>query len=108
MTGNAEKHSQAEFVFFAHQIEDLAEKDRQITLSAKDLKLLNPNTRTCPIFRTKRDAELTKSIYRRVPILIDDARKEGGNPWGIRFYTMFHQSGDAEQFREADELNALG
>lgn len=108
MTGSAEKHQQASFVFFAHDIEDLAEKDRQITLSAKDLKLVNPNTRTCPIFRTKRDAELTKAIYRRVRVLMDENRKEGANPWGVEFARVFDQDTASEEFRQADELKKLG
>lgn len=108
MNGRAQKHPQASFVFFAHQIEDLAEKDRQITLTAKDLKLVNPNTRTCPIFRSKRDAELTKAIYQRVPVLVDKGRKQGGNPWGINFHTMFHQSSDARMLTDAQQLKALG
>jgi len=60
----------AEFVFFAHAIEDLRDPERRFTLSAEDITLLNSNTRTCPIFRSRRDAELTKAIYRRVPVLI--------------------------------------
>lgn len=106
MNGKAVPQTSARFVFFAHTIEDLAEPDRQIALSPKDLKLLNPNTRTCPIFRTRRDAELTKQVYRRVPILIDRSRKEGGNPWGVRFMTMFHQTNDAEHFLTAETLAA--
>ena len=102
------KSKSAEFVFFAHHVEDLESRRRHITLSRKDLDLLNPNTRTCPIFRSRRDAELTKAIYRRVPVLIDKSRKQGGNPWGIKFFTMFHQTNDAELFRTADELHAMG
>ncbi len=90
----------ADFVFFAHQTEDLADHRRHIPLSGKDIALLNPNTKTCPIFRSRRDAEITKRIYRNVPVLIDHNRKRGGNPWGIRFKTMFHQTNDAEHFRE--------
>ena len=76
---------------------------------ATDIKLLNPNTRTCPIFRTRRDAEITKSIYRRVPVLIDRTREgDTGNPWNIAFKTMFHQTNDAELFREADALKKDG
>jgi len=101
--------SKADFVFFSHRVEELEDKTRHIALSAADIRLLNPNTRTCPIFRSRRDAEITKTIYRRVPILIDKNR-EGptGNPWGIRFKTMFHQTNDAELFREADTLQADG
>jgi hypothetical protein len=39
-----------------------------------------------------------------------DASREGptGNPWGIQFKTMFHQTNDAELFREAETLKADG
>ena len=99
---NKRRPPQADFVFFAHRVEELEDRKRHIALSATDIRLLNPNTRTCPIFRTRRDAEITKAIYRRVPVLIDTNR-EGptGNPWGIQFKTMFHQTNDAELFREA-------
>ncbi|MCX7425217.1 MAG: N-6 DNA methylase [Planctomycetia bacterium] len=101
--------SHADFVFFAHQVEELEDRTRHITLTAADIRLLNPNTRTCPIFRSRRDAEITKAIYRRVPILIDQNRKgPTGNAWGIQFKTMFHQTNDAELFREADTLKADG
>ncbi len=98
----------ADFVFYAHSMDDLKPRNRHIALSGADLALLNPNTRTCPIFRSRRDAELTKGIYRRVPVLIDESRQEGGNPWGIRFVTMFHQTNDAELFCEAEQLKELG
>ena len=101
--------SEADYVFFAHRVEDLEDRKRHIALSGADIRLLNPNTRTCPIFRTRRDAEITKAIYRRVPILIDASRAgPTGNPWGIQFKTMFHQTNDAELFREADSLKADG
>jgi len=99
----------ADFVFFTHRAEELEDRTRHITLSAADIRLLNPNTRTCPIFRSRHDAEITKAVYRRIPVLID-ANREGptGNPWGIQFKTMFHQTNDAELFREADTLKADG
>ncbi len=49
-----------DFVFFIHDVEELEERKRHIKLSGKDIRLLNPNTRTCPIFRSQRDAEITK------------------------------------------------
>ena len=60
----------ADFVFSAHTVEELRDPDRRFTLRAEDTALLNPNTRTCPIFRSRADAELTKLIYRNVPVLI--------------------------------------
>ena len=76
----------AEFAFFAHAVEELRDPERRFTLSPEDISLLNPNTLTCPTFRSRRDAELAKAIYRRVPVLIREARdgEPKGNPWGIR------------------------
>ena len=75
----------ADFAFFLHRMEELDAPGRHIPLSGDDIKLLNPNTRTCPIFRTRRDTEITKAVYRRVPVLIDRNRTgPTGNPWGIR------------------------
>jgi hypothetical protein len=101
--GAARKTEQADFVFFAQGVDETAEthKQRHIALTAADMALFNPNTKTCPIFRTRRDAEFTLSIYQRVPILIDHNRKRGGNPWGIKFFTMFHQTNDADHFHGA-------
>lgn len=106
--GSAQKSVMTDYVFFAHTMEDLAEHDRHIPLSDKEIALLNPNTKTCPIFRSRRDAQITKKIYENVPILIDHNRADGGNPWGIRFFTMFHQTNDAELFVEAKELAQRG
>jgi hypothetical protein len=96
---------EAEFVFFAHQPSDLSDPERRFTLSPDDLALINPNTRTAPVFRTRRDAEITKAIYRRVPVLVRDGDPDG-NPWGIEFSTMFHMTNDSHLFRTADELRA--
>ncbi|MDE2126265.1 MAG: N-6 DNA methylase [Armatimonadetes bacterium] len=105
MVGVGAAVTAAEFVFFAHGTEDLADPQRRFTLTAEDIALLNPNTRTCPVFRSKRDAELTKSIYRRVPILIRDSDPRG-NPWRIKLSRMFDMSTDSHLFRTRDELHA--
>ena len=98
-----------DYLFGALRIEDLEDKSRHVRLSSDDIKLCNPNTKTCPIFHTRRDADITKRIYRRIPVLIDQSRRgPTGNPWGIKFSTMFHQTNDAELFREGNELKAEG
>ncbi|MCK4833014.1 MAG: Eco57I restriction-modification methylase domain-containing protein, partial [Anaerolineales bacterium] len=61
LTGPERPAPAAEFVFFAYQVTDLGEPERNFTLDAAEIALLNPNTRTCPIFRSRRDAELTKA-----------------------------------------------
>jgi hypothetical protein len=99
--------STPDFFFFAHHTTDLEDQDRHFTLTAEDIALINPNTQTCPIFRSKRDAEITKAIYRRVPVLIREGPPEE-NPWGIKFSTMFHMSNDSHLFRTQDQLEAQG
>lgn len=87
----------ADFAFFLTRVEQARDSLRRFQLSADDLALLNPNTRTCPVFRTSIDAELTKKIYRHVPILVDET--SGNNPWCIKFLAMFHLSNDSGLFR---------
>ena len=108
--GNKPTAERAEFVFFAHSTDELCDPERRFSLSSRDIELLNPNTRTCPIFRSKHDAELTKAIYRRVPVLIKEARdgKPEENPWGIKFGTMFHMSNDSHLFRTREQLEGEG
>lgn len=96
----------AQFVFFALDVDDLRDPQRRFTLSAADIALLNPNTRTCPIFRSQRDAELTKSIYRRVPVLASEQQTQVGN-WEIGLFTMFHSSGAAHLFLDQAHLLAI-
>ncbi|MFC3833954.1 MULTISPECIES: Eco57I restriction-modification methylase domain-containing protein [Deinococcus] len=86
--------------------EEARSAERRFSLTPEDLVLLNPNTRTAPIFRSARDAEITKGIYRRVPVLINEA--SGENPWGVKFMAMFHMSNDSGLFRTATELTQDG
>ncbi len=76
---------------------------RQFALAAEELLLLNPNTGTLPLFRSRRDAEITLGVYRRHPVLIREGDPKG-NPWGLSFATLFHMANDSGLFREAEAL----
>jgi hypothetical protein len=102
------KKGEAEFAFFLRQMQDFAQKDRFFSLSATDIAVLNPNTKTAPVFRSRADAELMRKIYGSVPILINEPAGDRGNPWSIRFATMFHMSNDSGLFRTAAQLLAVG
>jgi len=84
--------------FSVKSISELADHRRSFSLGPEDFILLNPNTRTCPVFRSQMDAELTKKIYSKVPVLIDEALGEQGNPWGVKFMRMFDMSNDSQLF----------
>lgn len=89
---------EAEFLFDAKVVQDFHEPEKWFRLSSDDFLLINPNTLTCPVFRSQADAELTKKLYRAAPVLIKEGRPDT-NPWGIRFQAMFHMSGDSHLFR---------
>jgi len=88
---------QGNFSFFLTQPRQIDNQSRSFQLSSQDIALLNPNTLTCPIFRTRTDAELTKKIYQRVPVLENE--RTGSNSWGISFMRMFDMANDSGLFR---------
>lgn len=106
MTGRRDPADAAAFAFFLYDPSEIAAK--QFALTPEEITLLNPNTGTCPVFRTRRDAEITLGVYRRVPVLI---REQGpnGNPWGISFMQgLFNMTADSHLFHSRDQLEADG
>lgn len=109
MCGIGVASAPAEFAFLLRQPSQLFDVERRFELTADDIALVNPNTRTCPIFRSRRDAEITKGIYRRIPVLIDESRGVEGNPWGIRFKQgLFNMASDSGLFRTREVLEEQG
>lgn len=101
------KAGRAEFVCFATQVTQLDDQRRRFTLTPDEFRLINPNTLTFPVFRSERDAELTKKLYRSTPVLIDESR-EDGNPWGIRFSQgLFNMTSDSHLFAEAEDVGLV-
>jgi hypothetical protein len=86
-----------ELAFFLTHPDQLRDARRVFALDAADFALLNPNTRTCPVFRTRADADLTRAIYRRVPVLVDE--RANANPWGVEFKQgLFNMTSDSGLF----------
>lgn len=89
--------TRARFGFFLTHPDQLGDALRTFTLSPEDLQRVNPNTRTCPVFRTRQDAELTRKIYTRIPVLINE--RTGENLWGMKFRQgLFNMSTDSGLF----------
>jgi hypothetical protein len=79
----------AQFVFYARQVEAISDGNRRFVLNEERIKLLNPNTLTCPLFRGAKDAELTCLIYSRNPVLVNEGSKPS-NPWGLVIRRIFN------------------
>ena len=106
--GEERRFDETECAFFLHDSKTIEDPDRCFTLAPADFDRVNPNTGTAPVFRTRRDAEITRRIYERHPVLVD--RSGGGEQkvWPVRYHTMFHMTNDSHQFRTAAQLDSDG
>ncbi len=85
-------------------VSDLLRADRTWELSQDDISAINPNTKTCPLFQTARDAVLVSSIYRRHSVLTREDATPQGREWGATYFTMFHMTNDSGFFRDQETL----
>ena len=98
LTISARPVEQSQFVFYATRVEHLTDPQRRFTLAPDEIALFNPNTRTMPIFRTRADADLTTTVYRRTPVLANE--RTGVDPWGVSFLRMLDMSNDSGLFED--------
>lgn len=103
--GRKRVFSEAACGFFLQSTSEASDPQRGFPLTAQDFARVNPNTKTAPIFRTRRDAEIVRGIYDRLPVLHDHAK---GKTWPVRYSTMFHMTNDASRFRTRAELDREG
>ena len=74
--GRTARVNLASFAFSTRYITDLPA--RRFAMPPEEILLVNPNTGTTPVFRSRRDAEITIGIYKRVPV--SDAPRAGREP----------------------------
>ena len=106
--GKERRFDETRCAFFLHDIAEIDDANRCFPLAAADFARVNPNTGTAPVFRTRRDADITRRIYERHPVLVD--RSGGGErkAWPVRYVTMFHMTNDSHRFRTAAQLDGEG
>ncbi|MBN8633099.1 MAG: N-6 DNA methylase [Rhodobacterales bacterium] len=80
----------AHFAFFLTAPAQLAEPERNFTLSPADIAAINPNTKTAPVFRSRADAELTAKIYLAARAFGDT---EGLDRWRPEFFKKMFDFG---------------
>lgn len=114
----------AQCAFFVQDVSELTEAQKCFALTAQDFARVNPNTGTAPVFRSRRDADMTTTIYGRLPVLVDRSASRSLPPplqdeqnavekdrhtaevraWPVRYMTMFHMTNDSHLFRTKAEL----
>ena len=107
--GEERRFNKTDCAFFLHDTATIKDRNRCFPLAPADFTRVNPNTGTAPIFRTRRDADITCGIYDRHPVLVD--RSTGGErkTWPVRFSQgLFNLTSDSHLFRTAVQLDAEG
>lgn len=103
LVGDDLRENAARFAFFLQGADDLNDAERIFALSAKEIARINPNTGNLPVFRVRRDADLTTAIHERLPVLWNESERNG-NPWGIRFKNLFNMTDDSDLFWTRENL----
>ena len=94
--------------FFLNDKADINDPNRVFSLDADDFARINPNTATAPMFRSLRDADLVRNIYREHPVLVDHSLANVLRPYSVRYHTMFHMTNQSHLFRTTKELDDQG
>ena len=88
--GEERRFDQAECAFFLHDTKTVHDEDRCFPLSPDDFARVNPNTGTAPVFRSRKDAEITRRIYEQHPVLVKRLQgKRKRAAWRVKYTRMF-------------------
>ena len=106
--GADRRFNETECAFFLHDTESVRDPESSFSLTPEDFALVNPNTGTAPVFRTRRDAETTRGIYKRHPVLVDRSGQKEKSVWPVRYRRMFDMSNDSHLFKTPGQLESEG
>ena len=113
--GAQRQFAQSRCAFYLHQINELDAAKRTLSLTAEDFLRVNPNTGAAPIFRSRRDADITLKLYAQHPVLVRHGAVSdslGQLPdqkvWPVKYTAMFHMTNDSKLFLKPAELKKDG
>ena len=107
--GEERRFDETKCAFFLHDPATVNDPERCFSLAPSDFAQVNPNTGTAPVFRTRRDADITRRIYERHPVLVDRSGDKERRAWAVRFMQgLFNMTSDSHLFRTAAQLESEG
>ena len=107
--GETRRFDATRCAFFLHDTAEIGDPNRCFPLMPSDFARVNPNTGTAPVFRTKRDADITRRIYDEHPVLVDHSGGEARRVWPVRYMQgLFNMTSDSHLFRTVAQLHAEG
>lgn len=102
--GPNRKFGSASYGFFIRDLAEIDDPDRVFPVTADEIGRINPNSGTAPIFRSRRDKEITSEIYARTPVLVGRVSGESRAVWPMRYVRMLDMANDSGRFRTRSEL----
>ena len=106
--GEQHRFDETQCAFFLHDTKTVNDPERCFPLAPEDFARVNPNTGTAPVFRTRRDADITRRIYERHPVLVDRSGVEVRRVWSVRHHRQFDMTNQSYLFRTAVQLESEG
>ena len=106
--GKKRRLGKTQCAFFLHDTQTISDPNRCFSLTPDDFKRVNPNTGNAPVFRTRRDADITRRIYEQHPVLVDRSSKEEKRAWPLKYSRMIDMTNDSHLFRTAEQLQQDG
>ena len=104
--GEERRFNETECAFFLHDTDAINDPERCFPLAPDDFARVNPNTGTAPVFRTRRDAKITRRIYQRHPVLVDRSLGGERKVWPVSHLRQFDMTNDSHLFRTATQLES--
>lgn len=106
LTGPELSISHPRFAFYLSNPLELSDTEKVFFISEQDILLMNPNTRTCPIFRSRKDMDLVRTIYLRLPVMVNHSVPK--NDRNLMFMSdLFNMTSDSHEFLPEKLPNTL-
>lgn len=102
LTGTAASTDKFDLAFYLTRIDQIYDPNRVYQLSPEDIKKVNPNTGTCPIFRNKEEADVVVGIYDGCTVLMPENEE---NDWELDISRMYNAGDDAGLFVKRSNLD---
>lgn len=89
--------------FYLESVTEILSKEKIFSLSSEDFFKVNPNTKNCPVFRAKSEADICLKIYKNSSIIIN--HDLNSNPWNIVLRQgLFNMTSDSKLFRKIGQV----
>lgn len=104
LTGKHLNSTTIDFFYFGHEVSDLLNKERRVSLKFIELELYSPSTLAPPTFHNSKDYAIAKRTYNRLGVFID--KKNQLNNWLASVKRMFSLSDNGVDFKKNFQLTS--